>query len=83
MAGQLDMTTWGVALNGDDGSAIEDTLGRQSPKVSVAISAEWIKGQRLARLSVERTCYTDDLEPWRQYWDGFLGALRRAGYRVN
>ncbi|KTE08919.1 hypothetical protein ATE71_13425 [Sphingopyxis sp. H115] len=82
VAPKIGMTTWGVA--GDDGRGIRDvTLGLQSPKVSVSITAEWRTGQKAAFLQVERTCINDALEPWQPYWKHFLSELREAGYVVG
>jgi hypothetical protein len=82
LAPKIGMTTWGVA--GDDGRGIRDvTLGLQSPKVSVGITAEWRTGQKAALLQVERTCINDALEPWQPYWKHFLSELREAGYVVR
>ncbi|MEL7216839.1 MAG: hypothetical protein AAGK01_00230 [Pseudomonadota bacterium] len=81
-AERIGMTTWGVA-SGENDLPRRKTLGMQSPKVSVSIQAEWSSGQKFANLAIERTCYTDDLEPWRPYWRAFLRELRTAGYRVT
>ena len=81
-AARIGMSTWGVGAS-ERGRVTSRTLGMQSPKVSVSISAEWKPGQRAAKLVVERTCYTDDLEPWLPYWRAFLAELRRAGYQVR
>lgn len=82
LAGPLGMTTWGTVLS-ERGAVESQTLGLQSPKVSVSISANWKSGQRFARAKVERTCFTDDLEPWKGYWSRFLAGLRASGFKVT
>ena len=79
----LGMTTWGVASYPDGKTLRSKTLGLQSPKASVSISAEWKPRQRFAKIVVERTCYSDDLEPWQPYWRGLLARLREAGYKIT
>ena len=82
VAPKIGMTTWGV--EGNDGRGIRDvTLGLQSPKVSVSITAEWRTGRNAAVLQVERTCINDSLEPWQGYWKNFLSELRKAGYAIG
>ncbi len=81
-AERIGMTTWGVSSSEHD-VLRNKTLGMQSPKVSVNIQAEWEPGQRSANIAIERTCYTDDLEPWQPYWFAFLGELRAAGYSIT
>ncbi|RYG87169.1 MAG: hypothetical protein EON59_08205 [Alphaproteobacteria bacterium] len=78
----IDMTTWRVGMSSAKGVRELLTLGLQSPKVSVGITAEWKPGRRAAKLQVERTCINDDLEPWLGYWSGLKRALKARGYRL-
>lgn len=80
---QVGMETWGTALSDQSGKIEHQTLGLQSPHVSVSIKAKWQPGQRFAALTVERTCYNDALEPWRGYWWGVVNRLEKAGYSVR
>ena len=82
IAPKIGMSTWGTGLD-ERGKILAQTLGLQSPKVSVSIQADWKPGQRAALLSIERTCIDDTLEPWRGYWWGLIGRLESAGYRVT
>ena len=81
IAPKLGMMVWGVGSE-EHGKILSKTLGMQSPKVSVSIEADWKPGMRAATLVAERTCYTDDLEPWRRYWSGLIHQLKSSGYRV-
>jgi hypothetical protein len=77
----LGMTTWAVAFRKDGRNLTSKTVGLQSPKVSVGINTEWKVGQKKVKIIVERTCYSDDLEPWEGYWSKFLEGLKGAGYK--
>lgn len=77
------MTTYGTSSEGEDGTILTKTLGLQSQKVSVNIKARWVPGQKSAEIAVRRTCYTDDLEPWKPYWVQFLQKIKVAGYTIR
>jgi hypothetical protein len=79
----IGMTTWSVGMTSGKGVREALTLGLQSPKVSVAITADWKPGLRAAKLQVERTCVNDDLEPWPEYWSGLKRELKGRGYRLR
>lgn len=79
---RVGMTTWGVGSS-EGGRTLSQTLGLQSPKVSVSITARWKPGKRNALLKVERTCINDDLEPWAGYWRKVRSELTQAGYRLQ
>ncbi|MDO9488091.1 MAG: hypothetical protein Q7J32_06925 [Sphingomonadaceae bacterium] len=83
VAKNIGMTTWAVGSQNGAGVVKSKTLGLQSPEVSVSISARWKPGLASANVIVERTCYTDDLEPWKGYWQNFLSGIRAAGYDVR
>jgi hypothetical protein len=83
IAPQVGMETWGTSVSDRTGKVERQTLGLQSPQVSVSIKAKWQPGQRFATISVERTCYSDNLEPWRGYWWGTVSGLEKAGYLVR
>jgi hypothetical protein len=84
LAETLGMTTWGVEASKKDGTGVSSkTLGLQSPQVSVGITARWKPGKKSAKIVIERTCYSDHLEPWKGYWTGFLSGLKSEGYNVT
>ena len=82
IANVVGMTTWGVESSDRQGRVESQTIGLQSPKVSVSIEARWKPGRKSADLQVRRTCINDALEPWRGYWLGVVSQLERAGYTV-
>jgi hypothetical protein len=79
---RVGMTTWSVGSS-KEGRTLSQTLGLQSPKVSLSITARWKPGQHNALLKVERTCINDDLEPWAGYWGKVRNELDRAGYKLQ
>lgn len=79
---RVGMGMWSVGVE-DGGRIVKQTLGLQSPKVSVSITADWKLGQRNALLKVERTCITDDLEPWAGYWKKVRIELGQASYKLQ
>jgi hypothetical protein len=83
LANSLGMTTWGVEASKNDGTGVSSkTIGLQSPQASVSISGRWKPGQRSVKIIIERTCYSDDLEPWEGYWNGLLSGLKSDGHQV-
>lgn len=82
LSSHVGMTTWGVGSS-EEGRTLSQTLGLQSPKVSVSITARWKPGQRNALLKIERTCINDDLEPWAGYWRKVRIELGQAGYKLQ
>lgn len=82
-APRIDMESWGTALNNRSGKVERQTLGLQSPRVSVSIEADWRPGQNAATLRLRRTCINDAIEPWRGYWWGLVSELETAGYTVT
>ncbi len=79
----INMTTWQVGATSENGVRESLTLGLQSPKVSVGVEASWKPGQRTAKLKVERTCISDDLEPWLGYWSDLKRELKARGYQFR
>jgi hypothetical protein len=79
---RIGMTTWAVGSE-LHGKVLSKTLGLQSPKYSVSITADWKPGDHHALLKVERTCINDDLEPWEGFWSGLRGELAEAGYQLR
>ena len=55
----------------------------QSPDVSVAITISTSNRSNRARIRVERTCYYDEMVPWRPYWRALSTFLRANGYRIH
>jgi hypothetical protein len=82
LSSRVGMTTWSVGSS-EEGRNLSQTLGLQSPKVSVSITARWKPGQRNALLKVERTCINDDREPWAGYWQKVRNELGQAGYKLQ
>ena len=78
-AKNIGMTTWGVESS-NKGKRESQTIGLQSPKVSVSIEAYWKPGWRMAKVTVVRTCINDDLEPWSGYWAAFKREMRKGGF---
>jgi len=83
IAKRIGMLPWGSALSDANGKIERQTIGLQSPKVSVSIEARWQSGQKYATLRVRRTCINDALEPWHGYWRTLLQELKRSGYKVS
>jgi hypothetical protein len=79
---RIGMTTWAVGSE-LHGKVSSKTLGLQSPKYSVSITADWKPGDHRALLKVERTCINDDLEPWKGFWNALRGELVEAGYQLR
>jgi len=63
----------------DKGGFRERTIIFQSPQVSVNIHIDTERGSSIARITVNRTCYTDALEDWRPYWKAFRKFLDSKG----
>jgi hypothetical protein len=59
------------------------TIILQSPKVSVNIHVTARSGSRTAKVTVNRTCYNDALEPWLPYWKRFQKVMRSRGYALK
>lgn len=78
----IGMSPWGTSLLDRHGRVERQTLGLQSPRVSVSVRAKWRPGQRAADVEIWRTCINDASEPWRGYWWGLVNALESAGYTV-
>ncbi|GEM_PF-2119721 len=81
LAPQLGMTSW-VVTTAEPGQLLAKDIGLQSPEVSVSIEAEWEPGTNEALFEARRTCFDDALEPWEDYWTGFLTGLSDAGYGI-
>lgn len=80
----IGMTTWAVASSDKDGKGtVSKSIGLQSPQLSVGINAKWKIGDGSVKLVVERTCYTDDLEPWSGYWSKFISGLKAKEYLIK
>lgn len=82
-APRINMTTWAVVGSQGDGEISSHNIGLQSPEVSVAIDAIWEPGWKHAKITIERTCYDDALEPWEGLWSSFLREMKEAGYEVK
>lgn len=54
----------------------------QSPKVSVAIEIVARRSADVAKVTVERTCINDSLEPWQPYWRRFRDLMAANGHPV-
>jgi hypothetical protein len=52
----------------------------QSPKVSVAIEIRALRRSRIAKVTVERTCINDALEPWLPFWRRFREVMKIRGF---
>lgn len=79
---RIGMTTYDVGTE-ESGANSFRSLGMQSPKASVAIEADWTRGQRSVVVRVKRTCIDDSLEPWQGYWERYKREVRRAGYVLH
>ncbi len=80
----IGMSTWGVTGSDNDGKGkVTKTVGLQSPKVSVSISAHWKIGEGSVKVVVERTCYNDNLEPWSDYWRKLISGLKAKEFIIT
>lgn len=84
LSGSIGMTTWAVEGSDKDGKGTATkTIGLQSPQASVAISARWEIGDGSVKMMVERTCFTDDLEPWSDYWNNLISGLKEKDFIIK
>jgi hypothetical protein len=80
----IGMTTWAVAGSDKDGKGtVTKSIGLQSPQASVGITARWKIGDGSVKLVVERTCFTDDLEPWSDYWSKLISGLNAKEFLIK
>lgn len=78
------MMTWAVGPSDNDGKGtVTKAIGLGSPQASVVISANWKIGDGSVKIIVERTCLTDDLEPWSEYWDNLISGLIEKGFFIK
>ncbi len=78
--GVTDMSRAEVTSS-DKGGFRERTIIFQSPRVSVEIHVDTERGSSIARITANRTCYTDALEDCKPYWKAFRKFLDSKGLK--